>query len=148
MIIVSCSKGTYIRTLADDIGREIGCGAYLSGLERTSVGPFQLAAAVTIDKFTDLQEANKLNELIQPIEKVLEFPIIKIRRQAAETIKNGGNLRTGDIISRSEDFDCDELISIADESGQIKAIGKATRAAEAFVPKGNDEFFSYVRVLN
>lgn len=47
---VSCSSGTYIRSLADDIGRALGCGAYLESLRRTRIGTFSLDRAVTLDK--------------------------------------------------------------------------------------------------
>jgi tRNA pseudouridine55 synthase len=47
---VVCSKGTYIRTLADDIGGKLGCGAYLESLTRTRIGPYHLADAWTIDE--------------------------------------------------------------------------------------------------
>jgi tRNA pseudouridine55 synthase len=53
-ISVTCSKGTYIRTLAMDIGRALGCGAYLTGLRRTAVGAFDLAAAVTLEQLERL----------------------------------------------------------------------------------------------
>jgi len=46
---VTCSKGTYIRSLANDIGDKLGCGAYLSGLVRTGIGEFRLDNALTID---------------------------------------------------------------------------------------------------
>ncbi|MFA5521873.1 MAG: tRNA pseudouridine(55) synthase TruB [Castellaniella sp.] len=48
-LLVSCSKGTYVRTLAQDIGRALGCFAHLSALRRTRVGPFDVADAVTLD---------------------------------------------------------------------------------------------------
>lgn len=48
-IAVQCSKGTYIRTLAQDIGRRLGCGAHLKALRRTSVGPFKLDDAIGLD---------------------------------------------------------------------------------------------------
>jgi tRNA pseudouridine55 synthase len=47
---VSCSSGTYIRSLADDIGRALGCGAYLTGLRRTKIGAFSVENASTLDK--------------------------------------------------------------------------------------------------
>jgi tRNA pseudouridine55 synthase len=56
VIEVSCSKGTYIRTLADDIGRTLGCGAHLSALSRTFVGPFQLSAAIGLDALQSMPE--------------------------------------------------------------------------------------------
>jgi tRNA pseudouridine55 synthase len=49
VISVACSKGTYVRTLAVDLGRALGCGAYLTGLRRTAVGPFQLEEATTLE---------------------------------------------------------------------------------------------------
>jgi len=48
-IDVTCGKGTYIRTLAEDIGRALGCGAYLVALRRTAVGPFRVEQAVTLE---------------------------------------------------------------------------------------------------
>ncbi len=52
-IRVTCSKGTYIRVLAEDIGRSIGCGAHLSGLRRLASGPFEVADAVSGDDLAD-----------------------------------------------------------------------------------------------
>lgn len=49
VVEVACSKGTYIRTLAQDIGRALGCGAHLTALRRTQAGPFTLDRAVTLD---------------------------------------------------------------------------------------------------
>src|SRR5690606_10611258 len=48
-IAVHCSKGTYIRTLAQDIGRQLGCGAHLVALRRTQVGPFALDDAIALE---------------------------------------------------------------------------------------------------
>lgn len=50
-ISVSCSKGTYIRSLANDLGKELGCGAYLSGLVRTASGKFRIEDAMTVQEF-------------------------------------------------------------------------------------------------
>jgi tRNA pseudouridine55 synthase len=54
-IYMECSKGTYVRQLADDIGRELGCGACISQLQRTKVGPFTLEESVNIE---DINESN------------------------------------------------------------------------------------------
>jgi len=50
---VSCSKGTYIRSLAHDLGKELGCGGYLSSLRRTRVGHFNIENAITIESFLE-----------------------------------------------------------------------------------------------
>jgi len=66
-IEVHCSSGTYIRSLARDIGAELGCGAYLEELERTAVGPFRIEETVRID---DLNAAN-VEKYIFSTEKIL-----------------------------------------------------------------------------
>ena len=66
-IDVACSKGTYIRTLAQDIGRALGCFAHLAALRRTQVGPFSLDRAVTLDALQAMPDPKQtllaLNEL-------------------------------------------------------------------------------------
>lgn len=62
-LMVHCSKGTYVRTLVSDIGREMGCGAYVSELRRLSVGPFLESQMVSMDKIKDLSFQNHQNEL-------------------------------------------------------------------------------------
>lgn len=54
LIDVKCSKGTYIRTLADDIGQKLGCGAYLLDLTRTEIGDYHLDQAISVDEFEKL----------------------------------------------------------------------------------------------
>ncbi len=67
---VSCSKGTYIRTLAEDIGTALGCGAHLSGLRRTFCGGLSLDRAVSIDSLAALPEAER-DALLLPADSLL-----------------------------------------------------------------------------
>jgi len=55
-VLVHCSKGTYIRTLAQDIGRRLGCGAHLSALRRTGAGPFDLKDGITLEALQALPD--------------------------------------------------------------------------------------------
>ncbi len=66
-ITVHCSSGTYIRTLAHDLGQRLGCGAYLTSLTRTAIGPFRLKQAITIN---ELKKGDWQNFLLRP-EKTL-----------------------------------------------------------------------------
>ncbi len=72
-IDVHCSKGTYIRTLAEDIGNELGCGAYLKSLVRTGVQPFWDDKSYTLDDLRVMQddESASLESILQPIEAAL-----------------------------------------------------------------------------
>ena len=61
---VRCSKGTYVRVLASDIGDDLGCGAHLSALRRTSAGEFKIDQASTIDQIITLSQKDKLDTIL------------------------------------------------------------------------------------
>ena len=86
---MSCSKGTYIRTLAEDIGHALGCGAYLKGLERTQTGNFQLSDALTIEAIEAMSMASR-EETLLPVDALLEgLSSIKLTLTETEAIKKG-----------------------------------------------------------
>jgi tRNA pseudouridine55 synthase len=62
---ISCSKGTYIRVIADDFGKALGCGAYLKELRRTKVGDFRIEDALSIEEFKTLYEKLKLPQITE-----------------------------------------------------------------------------------
>jgi len=74
---VHCSKGTYIRTLAEDIGEKLGCGAHLSALRRTESGPFHLDECITLEELEQIAEKaeevgfDELDSLLMPAEEAL-----------------------------------------------------------------------------
>ena len=69
--LVTCSKGTYIRVLAADIGAALGCGAHLTALRRTEVGDLTLGGAVTLVELEALDEAQRLTRLA-PVDALLQ----------------------------------------------------------------------------
>ncbi len=84
---VHCSKGTYVRTLAEDIGKRLGCGAHVCGLRRTGVGPYDDQSMVTLEQvqaaFADKQFEEMDNWLL-PLESALsDWPVIKLSPDAA-----------------------------------------------------------------
>ncbi len=70
-IFVECSKGTYIRSLAHDLGGMLGTGAYLSALERTRHGPFTLEGAVTLDRLEAIFKSDTWQDVIYPPDYIL-----------------------------------------------------------------------------
>ena len=69
---VACSKGTYIRTLCEDIGNMLGCGACLSCLVRTSSGPFKIENSFTLEEIQDAVLNGKLDDVLLPVDRFLE----------------------------------------------------------------------------
>ncbi|MEK6664765.1 MAG: tRNA pseudouridine(55) synthase TruB [Pseudomonadota bacterium] len=88
-IRVDCSKGTYIRVLAEDIGEQLGCGAHLIGLRRTRVDAFTLAEAITLDTLEALPEAERDNQLLPPDCLVASLPEIALDQDAAYYLRQG-----------------------------------------------------------
>ncbi len=87
---VVCSKGTYIRTLANDIGESFGCGAHLTELERVQSGRFLLRDALSLQELTDMSGAEQLRPCLLPIDVALEeWPAITLDEQAALRITHG-----------------------------------------------------------
>ncbi|MBI3369312.1 MAG: tRNA pseudouridine(55) synthase TruB [Burkholderiales bacterium] len=78
VIDVKCSKGTYIRTLAEDIGQALGCGAHLSALQRTACGPLSLQRAISLPALEQLSEVEREALLLPPDALLSEWPAMAL----------------------------------------------------------------------
>ena len=86
---VRCSKGTYIRTLAEDIGQALGCGAHLAALRRTGSGGLTLDSAVTLAALTEMPEADR-EALLQTPDKLLDdWPLVRLEQSEAGRFLSG-----------------------------------------------------------
>lgn len=91
-IDVSCSKGTYVRTLAEDIGAVLGCGAHVSALRRTGVGPFNATQLVSMDDLNSAFEKGReaLQAFLLPMESALcDWPTIRLNADSTFYMKQG-----------------------------------------------------------
>lgn len=90
---VACSKGTYIRTLAEDIGEALGCGAFLSGLRRERVGPAGIAASVTLEALEAMDLPSRIARLA-PLDALLDqLPCVRLDEDFARRFLHGQRLR-------------------------------------------------------
>lgn len=90
VIDVHCSKGTYIRTLAADIGEKLGCGACISALLRTKCGIFDLKDSVTAEKLEELSRAANVESVIIPTDQMfMQYRSVKLDKKSADRVKNG-----------------------------------------------------------
>ncbi|MBN8440175.1 MAG: tRNA pseudouridine(55) synthase TruB [Thauera sp.] len=90
---VSCSKGTYIRSLAMDIGTALGCGAHLCGLRRTRIGSFEVGDAVSLDRIEATAE-NERDALLAPVDALVsEFPAVVLDVEQEGWLLQGRTLR-------------------------------------------------------
>ena len=90
---ITCSKGTYVRTLCHDIGALLGCGGCLSALTRTVSGPFRLADALTFEDIEKLHRAGTLEGRLLPVDAVYaDFPAITLNENGANRVVHGNYL--------------------------------------------------------
>ncbi len=90
---VTCSAGTYIRSLCDDIGRELGCGAVMTELRRTEANGFSIDNSVTLEELEKLVSENNVQSVITSVEKALmSYPEITVTKPQANRFHNGGAL--------------------------------------------------------
>ena len=86
---VHCSKGTYVRTLAEDIGRLLECGAHLSALRRTGSGMLRLDTAITLEQLADLPEADRDHNLMPPDALLAGWPLVRLGMEDAGRFLSG-----------------------------------------------------------
>ena len=87
---VTCSKGTYIRTLCHDIGAALGCGGCMESLLRTQVGPFRLEESVRLGEIEQLRDAGRLFERIRPIDSVFQsYEVLQLTQASDRLVQNG-----------------------------------------------------------
>lgn len=92
-IRVACSKGTYIRTLAMDIGAALGCGAHLCALRRTRIGAFDVSEAVTLERL-EAAPADERDALLAPVDALVgEFDVVALTAEEATWLLQGRTLR-------------------------------------------------------
>jgi len=92
-IAVTCSKGTYVRVLGEDIGAALGCGAHLNALRRTEVGPLTIDGMITLD---DLLAHPDPLSLLQPVDALLSsFPALELTPELARRFLQGQRLALG-----------------------------------------------------
>ncbi len=93
---VRCSKGTYIRTLCEDIGRKLGCGGCMEELVRTRVGSFCLEGARTLSQIEKLEKDGREKDFLMPVERAFDAcPAFMVKKKFEKAARNGNKLELG-----------------------------------------------------
>ena len=93
VMTVTCSKGTYIRTLCNDIGEALGCGGCMKSLLRTKVGPFELTESVRLGEIEEMRDAGELERIVKNTDSVFgHLPAFYLNGEAERLVRNGNPL--------------------------------------------------------
>jgi len=130
---VRCSSGTYIRSLAHDLGQTLGCGAHLTQLQRTSIGPFLLENCFQLDNIAELALSKNFKEFLIPLESILpEYPKIVLTEFGAKLARNGNMILPENILNiygmvgaeGKKDLDHEPLFRLFSPDGKLLALAK------------------------
>ncbi len=127
-IRVTSSAGTYIRTLAEDIGKQLGLGAHLTKLRRTRAGHCELSRAHTLEQLAELIEADQLREAVIPMNDALRMPELQLSEAEQELISHGR------AIKRAGNWSPGESRKLVCE-GELRAIAEYNAATHSFHPR-------------
>lgn len=121
---VFCSKGTYIRSLIDDIGKKLGCGAVMTKLQRTYACGFSLESCTTIAELQRRKDENvSLDDLLIPVEKALSaYEAVQVSAAQSNRFKNGGAL---DILRLKKKLTPDTLYRVFSPDYEFLGLGEA-----------------------
>ena len=120
---VTCSAGTYIRTLSADIGKKLGCGAHLSGLIRTRACGFTIDEALSLRQLSGVVSADRLRSLIIPMADALyDMPAYTADREAAQKIAFGRALTPADIKPLDAPGHDGPYIKVIDDKNRLLAV--------------------------
>lgn len=132
---VHCSKGTYVRTLVDDLGEVLGCGAHVAELRRTHVAHYPTEQMMTLEQLQALRDkadeqnlppGEYLDELLLPTDSpVVALPEVEVDLQSADFLRNGQPVRVP-----SQEQVLAGQVRIKSESGEFLGVGELSEAGE------------------
>ena len=131
---VECSKGTYIRTLCEDIGNRLGCGACMQSLKRTRVGSFSIDNSYTLSQIEQMVQAGKTDEILTPIDEMFsDSRKIIISQEYDKLLYNGNKLPYNSIQGKNDvQHNEDEQVRVYDKNDEF--IGVYRFEGNEFVP--------------
>ena len=129
---VSCSKGTYIRTLCHDIGQALGCGACMEQLVRTKVSRFELDDSVTLAQVEEYQNAGRIQELLTPIDAMFSaYEEVSLKEEFLPLVYNG-NVFMPKHLEQPIALEDGKKVRVYNEKNQFLAIYKYVKENHLF----------------
>jgi tRNA pseudouridine55 synthase len=119
MVDLRCGPGTYVRSIARDLGEMLGCGGYLSALRRTEAAGLNVADALRPDQLETLGEQDRLEEALLPIADLLSLPRLRLSNLDAERFRHGSRIE----VTMETAAEADGRRAVFDAADQLLGIG-------------------------
>ena len=120
-LALECSKGTYVRSIAEDLGRALGCGAHVSVLRRTKAGPFSIEDSVTLNTLEALKQNDALaqmDDLLLPADTAVKaLPLVELAESGGFYLRQGQPVLVPNAPSSG-------MVRVALETGEFLGVGE------------------------
>jgi len=129
---VVCSAGTYIRTLAEDFGKQLGIGANVGELRRTRAGSFTAEHAITLERLAELAQEGALAQvLFSPDETITHLAFVQMSDSDAIRIRHGIDLK----VAETDSWRDGQFLRLRDKKGNLIAVGKYSKSESIVHPQ-------------
>lgn len=130
---MSCSKGTYARSLCDDIGRALGCGGHLHALTRTRSGRFSMEGILTLEGLEQVVRERRLGEVVIPLAEALaHLPAVRVAPEAGRVILHGSDVAAGMVVQFPAGIHRGALVRVLGYRKQLLSLAETTVASPDF----------------
>lgn len=156
-LAVTCSAGTYIRSLAHELGQALGCGAWLSGLRRTHSGSCDVDSAVTLRQLEDLKSAEIERDVLvknplvgrayRSMEEMLSLPAVYLQAGRCEAVTNGVPIRAQDVARTDSEIHISDLVQLVGSRGNLLAVARSLVDFTNLPSLQDVRIVEYVRVI-
>lgn len=121
---ISCSKGTYVRTIIDDLGKALGTGAVMTALRRVEACGYSLSDCVTLDELRRLCDCGEAENTLRPVESLFtSYPALEISPMQAKRFSNGGALDLMRTALRDKDISDGSIFRVKEKAGGFLGLG-------------------------
>jgi tRNA pseudouridine55 synthase len=114
---IACSKGTYVRSLAEDLGAALACAAHLTALRRVAVGALSITDAVTLDQLAEMSDANRASWLLAPDTLLQSLPAVYLEDPAGQRFVHGNPVSTAALPGRCRVYADERLLGLGEVDG-------------------------------
>lgn len=135
---VNCSKGTYVRTLCQDIGKKLGCGGCMESLVRTHVAQFSIEESLKLTEIEQLAATGRIMEKVLPVDGCFfEYPAFGTRPEADRFLYNGNSVHVHQAVSMEQNGEAEtaELVRMYDSKGSFIGLFFFDGANKSWKPK-------------
>lgn len=130
-VLVACSAGTYVRTLAEDFGKQLGIGAHLAELRRTRVGSFTIGSASTLEQLKESVAEESLGQVLLPPDDVLaHLPVVDLSDADLRKVRNGVSVEVSE-----PEWTSGAQVRLRDQHGHLVAVGSFEAGKNSLRPR-------------